>query len=129
MSTIRPSGHCFDDMLAFFLSRAGTAAVLVHGILASDGTRYAHAWVEEDGLAWESGIDPDGRQMFYAVAALDFVLGRHVERCTRYTFLDVVRENRTHGTHGPWDPDYRALCGRGGTILGKTQTRVLKVAR
>lgn len=125
MPSLLPTGHCFDDALDLITERvneSGAAVVdrltLVHAIcVATDGTRYAHAWVEEDGTAWDAAM-LHGRRIYYAVAREEFEAARRVEQTTRYTIAEALAENARTQTYGPWRPEYQALCGRDGRIHG-----------
>jgi hypothetical protein len=125
MSTILPTGHCFDDALDYITERvpelddAGRAALrLVHAIcIAQDGTPYAHAWVEDDGKAWDAGL-LDGKRIWYAVEIAEFMTARHVMDVTRYTLTQALEANWSSGHYGPWKPAYKALCGQSGKIMG-----------
>jgi len=124
MTTIFPTGTCFDDAIEQFgvLLDANKHAMLVHAIcVGDDGTRYAHAWVEEGGTAWDSGVLADGRRLAYAVPVLEFYSARRVEQKWRYSPLEMLRANRKHGTYGPWEPELVALCGNGGRVVGSVQ--------
>jgi len=128
VTDILPTYRCFDDALEFIelrvketpaLAHHDWAILLVHGICVGDnGTRYAHAWVEEAGKVWDAGL-VDGQRLYYAVARAEYYEAKRVEAFTRYTLRDVVRENRRSGDYGPWKPEYRALCGRSQRILGR----------
>lgn len=110
MTDILPTYRCFDDALEFIemrvketptLVRHDWLLVLVHGIcVGDDDTRYAHAWVEEAGQAWDAGLI-DGQRVYYAVARSEYYAAKRVEESTRYTLRDVVRENGRSGHYGP----------------------------
>lgn len=127
MTDILPTYRCFDDALEFIelrvketptLAHHDWAILLVHGIcVGDDGTRYAHAWVEEAGKVWDAGL-VEGQRLYYAVARAEYYEAKRVEESTRYTLRDVVRENRRSGDYGPWKDAYRALCGKSQRILG-----------
>ncbi len=123
MSTIYPTHSCFDDAIDR-LQELGGAATLVHAIcVGDDGTRYAHAWVEHGGVVWDSGQLADGRRVSYAADLLDFYRERRVQQKWRYTILEMLRENRRHGTYGPWEPDLRALCRQRPRVVGRSTAR------
>jgi len=124
VNEIRPTFHCFDDAIALLgeMVREDKPARLVHAIcVADDGHKYAHAWVEEGGLAWETGLANGWKRMSYAVQQFDYYKTRRVERTWVYTVRDMLAENLTHGTHGPWVPELRALCSSEHRIVGRVQ--------
>ncbi len=127
-TVIRPTGTCFDDALDLIEAWVrnephrvvhGTLR-LVHGIcLAPDGpkrgTPFAHAWVEElvSGGAtqiWQSGL-LDGQRIAYSMELDEFEAKLRVQKCTRYTLPEAVRENHRTNHYGPWLPEYAELCG------------------
>lgn len=126
MSDIEPTHHCFDDALDWLGVRVragGRYPELVHAICRGtdpDGREvlYAHAWVEEDGYVWDSGL-LNGQRIAYKVVQLQFYAARRVTRTWRYTLLEALRANRTSGTYGPWAPEVAALCGPDRRILGR----------
>lgn len=120
MTTILPTHSCFDDSLDFIEARVkiriqdADTLVLVHGICtAPDGDRYAHAWVEEAGLVWDSGL-LDGVPIYYSCTVEEFTKARGVQQTTRYTVREALRENYRTNMYGPWKPEYLALCQSGG---------------
>jgi len=128
MTDILPTFRCFDDALELIelrvkedptITRHDWAIVLVHGIcVGDDGTRYAHAWIEETGKVWDSGII-DGHRVYYAVARAEYYEAKRVAEHTKYTLRDIVRENGRSGHYGPWKPEYQTLCGKSERILGR----------
>jgi hypothetical protein len=118
---ILPTYQCFDDAIEYiYRARHTPPLTLVHGIaMASDGSRrlYAHAWVEEYGKCWDCGI-VEGQRLWYSVPREEFYAARQIQETTRYTLRQVLRENQRTGTTGPWKPEYQALCGRGGSVMG-----------
>jgi hypothetical protein len=120
MTNIEPTFSCFDDAIELLgqFVREDRQPTLVHGLLESiSGERYAHAWVEASGLAWDSGI-LNGQRVAYAVQQFDFYTLRRVKRTWRYTLADMLRENRRTGTYGPWTPELQGLCSDKPRILG-----------
>lgn len=130
-TTLYPTHSCFDDAIEYiehrlyaeapaaFATRADDDApdipILVHAIcVAPDGTRYAHAWVEEQQQCWEGALH-QGEKIWFAVPRDEHEAWRRPEQTTRYTLRQVGEENRRTGTYGPWDPAYLALVGRGDT--------------
>jgi hypothetical protein len=138
MTDILPTYRCFDDALELIearvketptLVRHDWSIVLVHGIcVGDDGTRYAHAWVEELGKVWDAGL-VDGQRLYYAVARAEYYEAKRVEESTRYTLRDILRENRLSGNYGPWKPAYLTLCGKSERILGKVAAQFGETAR
>src|SRR5262249_23623409 len=107
------------------LTREGRWAVLVHGICSGttddgDTVPYAHAWVEEDGYVWDSGL-LDGQQIAYKATMLEFYAARRVGRTWRYTLLEALKANRASATYGPWVPELQDLCGSSTRVLGRVQ--------
>lgn len=117
--TIHPTHTCFDDAIELLelAARDETPAaqfarmVLVHAIVLhpTTGEPYAHAWVEEDGIAWQAGI-LNGERITYAVAAAELRAKLRVQREIRYCPEEVWRMNRMFETFGPWEPEFLALC-------------------
>jgi hypothetical protein len=115
--TIYPTHNCFDDAVDWLnmLALGGAsreelmAYVIVHGvIIAPDGQRLAHAWLEHDGQVLEGGIH-HGERVWIEYPLADFRRLHAVEEETRYTIVDAERLDREFGP-GPWKPEYRALC-------------------
>ena len=129
MTDILPTYRCFDDALELIelrvkedptITRHDFTIILVHGIcVGDDGTRYAHAWVEEAGMVWDAGI-LNGQRVYFSFARAEYYEAKHVEDSTRYTLRDIVRENRRSGNYGPWNPEYQTLCGKSQRVLGKS---------
>jgi hypothetical protein len=120
--TILPTHSCFDDSLDLIELRVkakiadADVLVLVHGICtAPDGDPYAHAWVEENGLAWDSGL-LDGEAIYYVCSVEEFTKARGVQKTTRYTVREALIENYRTNMYGPWEPEYLALCHPRGAL-------------
>lgn len=126
MSTILPTHTCFDDALDFVEERVladpalarGESLLVVHAIaLAPEGPRkgepFAHAWVEElvegEWLVWQLGW-LGGEQVAYSMPRDEHHRHLQVVDETRYTLRQVHAENCRHGTYGPWEERYQALC-------------------
>jgi hypothetical protein len=123
-NTILPTFHCFDDALELIAARVAEGAdgvLLVHGIaVGANGEPYAHAWVEEHGLSWDSGLW-QGQRIYYAVGVAEFYAARQIVQTTKYTAREAAEQNHRTHSYGPWEPVYRALCreaGRG-RIVGQ----------
>lgn len=113
--TIRPTHTCFDDVLDFLVTSIPREQLVewtvVHGIcLAPDESRFAHAWLERDVSVWQSGI-LDGEAVFYEMPHEVFLRAWRVQRSTRYSVREAVDWNMRTGHYGPWDEEYRSLCG------------------
>lgn len=128
--TIEPTHSCFDDAIAYLEGRVkgkpelarSDRIVLVHGIgrfpdgpaARRAGERFAHAWVEADGLCWDAGI-LDGARVVWSATIAEYYANLRIETTTRYDCLAVWAENRRTGHYGPWEPAYQALCRAGGS--------------
>ena len=126
MNTILPTRTCFDDVLEHQVAlarRDPTAAArqrIVHGICLlpePDGNRsagepFAHAWVEDQETleVWQSGLLADGRKVWFAIAAAEFLDKLRVQSSTRYSLDQARILNWQTGHYGPWVPGYRAFC-------------------
>lgn len=124
MTDIKPTFQCFDDALELINERVLEdpttidTLTLVHGLaVGTDGTPYAHAWVEERDLCWDAGL-VDGERIYYAVARKEFYPTRQIIGFTRYTVTEACRQNFESGHYGPWLPQYRAFCGKGTRLMG-----------
>jgi hypothetical protein len=111
-----PTHHCFDDALDFIVAvlpndpQLRHTLRLVHGIcLSPDGEPYVHAWVEEGPRCISRGIRA-GETIYYQAERADFYAELRVQERTRYTVQAALRQNRRHGTYGPWKARYLALC-------------------
>lgn len=133
MTTIRPTGSCFDDALDFLSERVkrdpclwdDSTLRLMHGIAVAgsqsdgslaEGQRYAHAWVEEElvpgqVVAWDCGLLNGGR-IYFSVARDEFYAGRQIQHVTAYTPRGAYDENRRTAHFGPWVLEYVLLCKR-----------------
>lgn len=130
---ILPTHACFDDALDFFTELDGVFARsivdmhdqfrVVHGVCRGHarGTLYAHAWVEDENntdgtaeqppLVWQAGVRRvDGKRVWFGLPRDRFYELYGVQYRTRYTVPMCAELNRTHGTYGPWRPEYVALC-------------------
>lgn len=129
MSDILPTHACFDDAMDYIEHRVradprlarGRTLVLVHAIVLSDAdARYAHAWVEEDDQCWDCGLI-DGQRVWYAVHRDEYYAIKRVQQTARYTPREILKQNRKHGTYGPWEEPYRSACGGGGRVMQRVQ--------
>jgi hypothetical protein len=133
---IRPTHTCFDDALEFFAERLkakpalakANGFVLVHGVLLApsgphEGEPFAHAWVEEAGEVWNSGL-LEGQLIYYAVDRDEWYREMRLQDSTRYSPRAAWEANERSGHNGPWEERYRALCGGGEPrVLGALQGR------
>lgn len=122
MANIYPTNKCFDDALDFISlilqekSEEREALrhelFLVHAICKMpDGRRYSHAWVEDcktktcifKGILENeaSYFARDIKQYYEHIMPLEW---------TKYTVMQASEQNELHGTFGPWEPRYQALC-------------------
>lgn len=127
VNTIYPTRTCFDDVLEHQVELAGrepelaARQLVVHGICLApedtqdDGTRFAHAWVEDGDMLWQSGLLEDGTKVWYGMARDEWYAKMRVQDVTRYTLGQALAENYTSAHFGPWVPRYRepGLCGGG----------------
>lgn len=116
--TIMPTHRCFDDALDYLEAVAARGGLqeleqhhLVHAIVTNtaDGRRFAHAWVERGGVVIETGM-LRGTKVVYTVKKEEHARWLIAERVTRYTPREAYQMNLRHGTYGPWEADYKALC-------------------
>ena len=128
MTTIFPTGTCFDDTLVHQSDLFKTNPLLamrqfiVHGIcLVPEGQSnanepFAHSWVEDDatGMVWQSGFI-DGQKVWYGTPRADWYPLIRVQTSTRYTFIEAIGWNYKTNYYGPWEPAYLALCRPRGT--------------
>jgi hypothetical protein len=113
-NVIHPTHQCFDDAMEFLLQphlapEQARACVIVHAIcLGPNDERYAHAWVELEGDAWQGGIR-GGERIYYPTPQAELHATLRVQHCTRYNLDEIVALNYATRTYGPWDPMYRGL--------------------
>jgi hypothetical protein len=124
---IDPTHTCFDDALDYISSRIMEAAlkgqppplhlILVHAICLipegqpDAGKPFVHAWVEDEALCWDAGIVAGIGRVVYAVNPIEYYRRlRPTSQRTRYNLEEVYEENKRTGHHGPWKPEYLALC-------------------
>ncbi len=126
MTTILPTHRCFDDMLDYLALRLRNdkrlvpQLFLVHGILLNpdNGEPFAHAWVEERQVVWNSGIldgvdqTVDGSKIYFSCSRVEWYVEMKPQHFTRYTAAQASSENVRSGHYGPWVEAYRALCKR-----------------
>lgn len=128
MSTLQPTGNCFDDAISIMNEMLAKDAarvwrgdyLLCHGICIASvpeqrGERVAHAWVEHGDHVLTAGF-LNGELVKARIARTKFYDDCAVVEVTRYTAHDIRREQTRTGYGGPWKPEYRALCAdlRGG---------------
>lgn len=123
---IQPTHACFDDTMDFISRRIKEAMldgsrpprhlVLVHGICLmpaaqeNAGQPFAHAWVEEGKLCWDTGLANGQFRCVYAVDREEYYAHLRPQCITRYTLEQVYEENKRTATYGPWKEEYLALC-------------------
>jgi len=116
MNTLRPTHHCFDDTLDFMSDVPAPMRSqfhLVHGICVMGGVRFAHAWIETADVVLQSAyLDGNTSEIvWHSTPRARFMLIMSVERFTRYTHVQARIENERTLHFGPWDDEYRSLCG------------------
>lgn len=122
MPDIHPTGHCFDDALDFIdlvvknkKDFDECAFLVVHSICRMpDGTRYAHAWVEnaKTDVCIFKGIYK-GVAMYLQADRKEFYENYEVQEVTKYTLKQACLENLRSNTFGPWEEKYLALTKQG----------------
>lgn len=121
---VMPTHTCFDDATDFIVKSwivtpdVAANLVLVHAICCvpadaiggplAPGTRYAHAWVEEQETVWFAGLI-DGEKMFIGIERAEFHRSVGLIEQERYTMAEVFDAHARQGP-GPWNPAIRALC-------------------
>lgn len=139
---IVPTGHCFDDAWQLVMSVVPVRYLstdtfrVVHAVCrGSDGTEYAHAWVEEYGqhvgawidgarsaipgspsVGWQGGIHL-GKRVYYAIEVDAMHRMLEAGQMVRYSPQDMVHAAQRFGHTGPWDLIGPYAIG-GGRIMG-----------
>jgi hypothetical protein len=127
-NTLYPTFSCFDDAMHYieYVLKAAPEMdniFVVHAIgIAHDeeGRRYSHAWVEDHnvGVAIYAGF-LQGVKVYLCSPLNEYYSKFKFIETTKYTPMEAVNNNLKHGSFGPWEPKYVALCGNGEhTILG-----------
>lgn len=124
---LKPTGTCFDDALDYLavmcrdqLGRQITPEMtedwemrLCHGILQrQDGTRYAHAWVEDEKrkLCFDFRMKRPGKTVIIEVNMETFYAAFDVEQVSSYTIVEALTLNHKYENYGPWELYYLKLC-------------------
>lgn len=133
--TIFPTNTCFDDTLDFidalYFSGVPKQALrnlfVVHAICLwpghqpgtehRAGERFAHGWIERGKFVIQCGIIDEERR-WYALERESFYQHMRVQRMTRYSTEEALRENFRTNSYGPWLPEYLALC-KGGVMANE----------
>ena len=110
-------GKCYK-LSAEYVINQNPEAILVHGVVLSDGVPNPHAWVEcLDPRYVEQAHDcgwSDERLLEMGMSAYDPVMGQflpidayeRISRCEayeRYTREEILAKMEDSGTFGPWD--------------------------
>lgn len=123
--TIRPTGHCFDDVFDFFTKNRVPVSIwdqyrIVHGICivpTTEDEHFAHAWIQEIHSSGHVNVIQgglyDGRLCFFTVTQPFFEEKLRPQRATHYTILEAIRENDAANHFGPWIKEYEDLCRSG----------------
>jgi hypothetical protein len=133
VTVLMPTHSCFDDSLSYIsdavLENKAEAVEhlrLVHGIcLAAEGPQkdrpFAHAWVEQDRSVVIQAALLDGEKIWFGCLRKEFYAKMRVQVSTVYTVEEAVHKNWEHGTYGPWDTAYRALCANGSRVVFRAE--------
>jgi hypothetical protein len=126
--TIYPTHTCFDDAMDFLETTIKEGKhpreyivnnlVTVHAIcIMPDGTKYAHAWIEEGDSCIFKGRGEcliDGKmehlEGYMWADKKEFYAYYNVQETTHYSLEQVWKENKKHATTGPWIDKYKKLC-------------------
>src|SRR4030095_8176654 len=123
MPDILPTHTCFDDALELLTQRVTKdpslakkrRILLVHGVLlvpdgAEDaGKPFAHAWVQQAGQCWFTGL-VEGVRVHYSIPRDVYYQTMRAQEWTTYTPRQALFENFKHGHYGPWKDPYLKLC-------------------
>ena len=96
------NGNCFISAYRLAVHVNG---LLVHGVPVgrgplNRGKRYAHAWVEKDGLVLDYANDRFIRLPVTVYYRKGHMTEDHVRR---YTDRQAMETSEAHGHYGPWD--------------------------
>lgn len=114
--TIYPTHACFDDAVEYVNALAERGAsreeietyTLVHAIvIAPDGERIAHAWLEHEEEFIQAGIY-NSEKVWMRMDQEEFSRAYNVELQLRYSISEAVNLMIEQGP-GPWDPRIRVL--------------------
>jgi hypothetical protein len=121
-NSLYPTHSCFTDAMELMDYTAMNepevlpAWRIVHAICEMpDGTRYAHAWVEDNNLhvAVFAGI-LNGEKVYMLAQIFDYEHHLKVIESTKYTVKEAAFNNINSGHFGPWEKKYQALSNREG---------------
>jgi hypothetical protein len=114
---LHPTHTCFDDAvenLIYLMERDGRHIVkdarIVHAVIAPDGEEMSHAWLEYRGEVYFTAVK-DGRRVLVVAGIAEYEAKSKIKHVTKYTLWEAYEEEKRTGHYGPWDPQYRALCG------------------
>ena len=126
MLVYMPTNTCFDDCanalndMALDNPDLLLHVHLVHGImLANPGLHddtltpdqpFAHCWLEIGDVVFHPAIAPDGVPVLLHCRRAEYYALNRITDFTRYTAKDVCLNNLIHGTCGPWEQRFLALC-------------------
>lgn len=109
-----PTGTCFDDALELLQKLAletprwkwNDEICLVHALcVGGDGELFAHAWVEQKGAVWHSGI-LNGEKGYAQINRDEYYKEMGAQEITRYTIRQAALENKRTMNFGPWKKKY-----------------------
>lgn len=114
---IHPTHTCFDDALDMMgemmkseSPSRSDALRIVHAIcLMPNDEKYAHAWLERDGVAWFMGI-LKGERVQVSCDAKEYREELRVQEFTAYTPWQALNLNYSTISFGPWEEKYLKLC-------------------
>lgn len=114
-----PTSTCFDDatdLLAQIIRDELIAfdsdeVLLVHGLLNSEGTVTAHAWIERGEDVYNVCLRA-GRKVAAVFDRALYYEAFSITDCTRYTIQQAIDAEKAAGRHAPWEPRYLEHCKR-----------------
>jgi len=119
MNSLYPTHSCFNDAMELvdYTAKHEPEVLpnwkIVHAICEMpDGTRYAHAWVEDYNLkvAVFAGI-LNGEKIYVLAKITDYEQHLKVIESSKYTIHQAMMNNVTSGNFGPWEKKYQDLSG------------------
>jgi hypothetical protein len=121
-NTLYPTFSCFDDAMHFieyvwknYPSLDEIFVVHAIGKAHDEGeTRYSHGWVEDHnvGVCIYAGY-LKGVKVYMCSPIEEYYSKFKFIETTKYTPKQAITLNLKHGTFGPWEPKYVALCNDG----------------
>ena len=117
-TTINPTHNCFDDACEIFVDLLAEygfdgedGPFLIHAIIAPEGERLAHAWVEFRREAMFKGYYNGGELVTCSVNRFEYRENSKIEELMKYGPREALRESkRRGGLSGPWESRYLELC-------------------